>query len=185
MMSSTRRESSGSRSADGSSKKRMSGSREVALARAARMRSPAHLRGVVLLVPAQAHDRELERCDLVGLAVGEGRVEPQLDRDVLEERHPGDEHCTLEEDAEASLEPLTVGVGAAPEALAVVEDVAGRGTVQTGHVPEQQAPARAAVADDREDPARGDLEVEAALHDLAPGGHREPAHLDPGRRVPH
>jgi hypothetical protein len=74
----------------------------------------------VLLVPAQAHDRELERCDLVGLAVGEGRVEPQLDRDVLEERHLGDEHRALEEDAEAVLEPLAVGLGTAPEALPVV-----------------------------------------------------------------
>jgi hypothetical protein len=53
--------------------------------------------------------------------------------------------------------------------------------VQAGHVPEQKAPAGAAVAHDREDLARGDLEVEVALDDITPHAHGESANLDPGR----
>src|SRR4029079_7510755 len=65
-----------------------------------------------------------------------------------------------------------------PQGLAVVEDVPLCGVVEADHVPHQRALAAAAVAHDHEDRPARDVELQVALDDPLPVGHRQVAHLD-------
>src|SRR5262245_49816315 len=115
----------------------------------------------------------------------QGRAQPEMladwQLDVLRDGERGEERAALEHDAVAALHRKELALGHVRHLVTLDPDRALRRLLQAEERPEQHGLAAAGAADDAEDLAGADLEVEPVVHDLAAEPVDDAARLDDRR----
>jgi hypothetical protein len=144
----------GSRPAEGSSRKRISG-QTGPLAHAA-----ADLRRIVVLETGQTGQGQLERGLLADLVVIEVGVLLQRQAHVLGQGHGAPQGAALEEDARTPQDAAALFFGTGPDVRIAVKHLAALGLLEAHERAQERALAAAGTAHDEEDVIGGHIEID-------------------------